>query len=258
VRGGDALEKKLQLISRYQLRGGWTGSLALLVETFGYDADAYRNTYVERMQGARVDTVPFTGTPRLPNRDYVVSVNTPQWTWLGASLLYLWGQDENFEEWASARVRYTTFDVLVHPTDRLRIAPSGAYAEIAHRTDRDVVKTQRVLRLKTEYQISRPLFVRVVGELDGLDVLPLRDESRTNGALLFRNPDGTFTRSTRTLERSFRADWLLAWQPGPGTVFFAGYGNSVEPGGTSLGDLFGRRYRRSDAFFVKASYLWRI
>jgi hypothetical protein len=205
-----------------------------------------------------VDTVSFTGTPRLPNRDYVISVNTPQWKWLGASVLYLWGQDDNFDEWASARVRYSTVDALIHPTDLLRIAPSVQYAEIARRTTGAVVKSQRVLRLKTEYQISRPLFVRVVHEYDALDLLALRDDSRTGGALLFRNPDGTFARSTRTLGRSFRADWLLAWQPGPGTVLFAGYGDSVEPGGTSLDDLFGRRYRRSDAFFLKASYLWRL
>jgi uncharacterized protein DUF5916 len=258
VRGDDALEKKLHLISRYQLRGGWTGSFSLLLEKFGYDPDAYRDTYVERVQGTQVDTVPFTGTPRIPNRDYVVSLGTPQWSWLGASVLYLWGQDENFDEWASANVRYLLIDALVHPTDRFRVVPSVAYASIARRTTGEIVKKQRVVRVKTEYQIARPLLARIVGEFAGLDRLPLRDDSRTNGALLFRNEDGTFTRSTETLERSFRAEWLLAWQPSPGTVFFAGYGSNAEPRATSLGDFFGQRYRTSDIYFLKASYLWRL
>ncbi|HEX6534978.1 MAG TPA: DUF5916 domain-containing protein [Gemmatimonadaceae bacterium] len=259
VRGRDALEKKLHLVGRYQLRGGWTGSLALLLETFGYDPDPYRSTFVEVTDGARVDTVPFRGRPRLPNRDYVVSLGTPQWKWFTASALYLWGQDDNFDEWASADVRYATFDLLIHPTERLRIAPSGTYARVARQTTGEVVKKQRVYRVKAEYQITQPLFVRVVGEFDGLDRLPLRDDSRTNGPLLFRAPDGTFTRSARTVQRNFRTDVLLAWQPGPGTVFFAGYGASAEPDeGASWRTFFDRRYRQSETFFVKASYLLRL
>jgi uncharacterized protein DUF5916 len=254
----DALEKKLHLITRYQLRGGWTGSAAVLVERFGYDPDAYRSTFVEVARPGGADTVPFRGTPRLPNRDYVLTLDTPQWKWLAANAIYLWGQDDNFDEWASADVRYVNASLLLHPTERLRIAPSGVYAQVARQTTGDIVKMQRVYRLKTEYQITPAIFARVVSELEGLDRLALRDESRTNGPLLFRSPDGTLTRSIRTLQRTVRTDWLLAWQPGPGRVFFAGYGNNAEPDETTLSAFFGRRFRRTESFFVKASYLWRM
>jgi hypothetical protein len=257
VGGHDALEKKLHLVSRYRLRGGWSASAALLVETFGYDADAYRGTFVERRTATALDTVPFDGGARLPNRDWVASLGTPQWKWLTANALYLWGQDDNFDEWASAHVRYVIVDALIHPTERLRVAPSASLAQVARKESGETVKSQRVYRVKAEYQLSAPLFVRLVGEFDGLDRLALRDDGRTDGALLFRAADGTLTRSARTLRREMRVDWLLAWQPGPGTVFFAGYGATADPVGSSFGTLFGRRDRRSEAFFVKASYLLR-
>jgi hypothetical protein len=257
VRRGDALEKKLHLVSRYQFRGGWTGSLALLVEKFGYDPDAYRSTFVEVRDGAGLDTVPFRGTPRLPNRDWVASVGTPQWSWLSANALILRGRDDDFDEWAPADIQYVSVDALIHPTERVRVAPNVAVALVHRPSSGEVVRAQRIYRLKAEYQLSAPLFVRVVTEFDGFDRLALRDEGRTDGPLLFRAADGSLTRSTRTRQRGVRTDWLLAWQPGPGTVFFAGYGAASEPRGSSFGALFGRRDRQSDALFLKASYLIR-
>ncbi|MBM3907310.1 MAG: hypothetical protein FJ363_04420, partial [Gemmatimonadetes bacterium] len=53
---------------------------------------------------------------------------------------------------------------------------------------------------------------------------------------------------------SFRADWLVMYQPQPGTVFYVGYGaRMTEPEPMKFRDLV----RRDDAFFVKASYLFR-
>jgi hypothetical protein len=258
VEGRDAIEKKLQLITRYQLRGGWTGALSLLVETFGFDPDLYRNTYVARNTGARIDTVLLSGPGRIPNRDFVVALNTPQWSWFSLNLLYLWGHDEDFDEWASADVKYSTIDALLRPTERIRITPSIGYVAVARRTSGETQRTQRVARLTTEYQLARPLFVRMIGEFDELDLLSLRDEGRSNDPLLMRNPDGTFTPLDRSLSRAFHGQWLLAWQPNPGTVFFAGYGNNAEPKANSLAGFLGRRYRQSDVLFFKASYLWRL
>ena len=56
--------------------------------------------------------------------------------------------------------------------------------------------------------------------------------------------------------KSFRADWLFSYQPTPGTVLFAGYGNT-------LADLdedprTARLRRTADGFFLKLSYLFRL
>lgn len=56
--------------------------------------------------------------------------------------------------------------------------------------------------------------------------------------------------------RSFRNDWLFSYQPRPGTVLFAGYGNTLANAGT---DPLSQDLRRTrDGFFLKLSYLFRM
>ena len=53
---------------------------------------------------------------------------------------------------------------------------------------------------------------------------------------------------------AFRVDVLFSYKPTPGTVFFFGYGASLtEPDAFRFQNLT----RRSDGFFLKASYLFR-
>ena len=70
-----------------------------------------------------------------------------------------------------------------------------------------------------------------------------------------RNATGGYDRLVGSRSNRLRVDALFAWQPTPGTVFFAGYGSSVLDE-----DPFAfRRLRRSnDGFFVKFSYLFRL
>ena len=263
----DAIEKKFHINTHMQLRGGWNAGFSLLLETFGYDSDLFPGTYVERVQGSVIDTVPFTGTPRIPNRDWVVSMATPQWQRFSMNALYLWGNDENFYEWASSFIVYSSVGALIRPTDKLRISPSWQYQSYNRRTTGDIVESARITRVKTEYQIARPLFFRIVGQYTAADRLALRDESRTNGRLLFMQPDGTLMASTPERDHTFRADWLFSYQPNPGTVFFAGYGSTYFRTDTNPADLTRRWHtedlvagarRTTDAFFVKASYLLRM
>ncbi|HKW08776.1 MAG TPA: DUF5916 domain-containing protein [Gemmatimonadaceae bacterium] len=265
--GRDAIEKKFHINTHFQLRGGWNAGFSLLLETFGYDSDLFPSTYVERVRGALVDTIPFTGTPRLPNRDWVVSMATPQWQRFSMNALYLWGQDENFYEWASSFIVYSSVGALVRPTDKLRISPSWQYQSYNRRTTEELVASARDTRVKAEYQIARPLFFRIVGEYTAADRLALRDESRTNGQLLYKQPNGSFVASTPARDHMFRADWLISYQPNPGTVFFAGYGSTYardESDPALLAqrwrteDLLAGARRTTDAFFVKASYLLRM
>jgi hypothetical protein len=263
----DAIEKKFHINTHLQLRGGWSAGFSLLLETFGYDAELFPNAYVERVQGAVVDTVTFSGTARIPNRDWVVSLGTPQWQRFSMNALYLWGNDENFYEWASSFIVYSSVSALVRPTDKLRISPSWQYQSYNRRTSGEIVESARITRIKTEYQIARPLFFRIVGEYTAADRLALRDESRTNGRLLFMLPGGTFAASTPERDHTLRADWLVSYQPNPGTVFFAGYGSTylrADSDPTQLTqrwrstDLLAGARRTGDAFFIKASYLLRM
>jgi hypothetical protein len=257
-RGRPALERKLHLTSTAQLRGGWSGGASVLVEEFRFDPDLYADYRVDLPRGdgtARRDTVPFVGTPALPNLDWVLTLNTPQFRRFSGTAFVIWGRDENFFEWASGDILFATLAGTVRPTDRLRLELQYQQQRFARPSDGSVVSVRHIPRAKLEYQVARPVFVRVVGQYIATARDSLRDDSRTNAPLLIRRGDGTFARQPAERSGSFRGDALFSWQPNPGTVFFAGYGSTLaDPRDTRLGAL----RRVQDGFFVKYSYLWRV
>jgi len=100
--------------------------------------------------------------------------------------------------------------------------------------------------------MTRAVFIRFVGQYDGLRVDELRDDSRTDDQILIRTATG-FRRATPIDRGGLRADWLFSYQPNPGTVLFLGYGANVGSAEFRPSDL----QRTSDGFFVKLSYLFR-
>ncbi|MGQ0712557.1 MAG: DUF5916 domain-containing protein [Gemmatimonadaceae bacterium] len=256
TRGGDAQDKKAHLNTTTSFRGGWTLVASLLVETFGYDAQLYSGIHVEvPLPGGGVDTIPFTGTADLPNLDYVLDIGTPEWKRGSASLFVVWGKDENFDEWSSADILIGTLSGDWRPTEKVRVNATYNMQQYKRRTDGSTVRVRRIPRLKLEYQLARPLFVRLVGEYDAVEVDSLRDDSRTNGALLVPDGVGGFERTTAFSSNVFRGDFLFSYQPLPGTVVFLGYGSVMDE---SRELHFRGLERRSDGWFVKGSYLFRL
>jgi len=99
--------------------------------------------------------------------------------------------------------------------------------------------------------VTRSVFVRVVTQYTATTRSALLDP-RTGDVLLI-STDSTFAPSVLSAANGLRTDWLFSYRPSPGTVFFAGYGNSM----TEPDPLAFRRLRRtSDGFFVKLSYLF--
>jgi hypothetical protein len=256
--GQGVRDQKVHFDLNARLRGGWQASASLLLEKFGYDRRIYGSYALEvpGPGGVGLDTVAFTGTPRIPNRDYVASLATPSWQNFSANLFVLAGQDENFFEWASAEIVFADFGLLWRPTDQLRIEGRYRQNQYRRRSDHTLVARQRIPRLKVEYQIARPLFVRLVGEYNAYQQDSLRDNSRTEAPILIYNPaTGNYQRTAAFRDNSFRGDVLVSFTPVPGTVLFAGYGSTMtEPEPFSFSDF----RRRSDGFFLKGSYLFRL
>lgn len=254
---GDARDKKIHFNADANLRGGWTVGASLLLETFGYDPGYYGTLYrIEAPRaGGGFDTLAFTGTPRLPNRDWVFRVGTPRFKYVQASAAVIRGIDENFHEWASADIWYVSGTLNVRASERLRIDGTYLMQDFVRRTDGSLVAIVRIPRLKAEYQVSRPFFVRLIGEYYSESVDALRDDSRTGHPLLARAGDGTYVRTAPRRTSRVRGDALLAYTPSPGTVFYLGYGAQMtEP----VPFKFEGLRRVNDAFFLKASYLFRM
>jgi hypothetical protein len=109
-------EEKMHFNGNLRLRGGWTAGASLLVEAFGYPEEVYSGYRI--LVGT--DTVPFVGRPKIPNRDYVLQVATPEFSTFSANAFVLWGHDENFYEWASGAITFFNAGLDWRPTDQLR------------------------------------------------------------------------------------------------------------------------------------------
>ena len=236
-------------------RGGWSVNAALLVETFGYDSTLYPGYRIEVPRpGGGLDTIPFTGTPHLPNVDLQLTASTPQTKYWDAQLSFIGGKDENFYEWSNGNVLVATLTVNLRPSEKFRINAIWKENKYWRRTDNSVVGDVRVPRLKVEYQLTREIYFRYVGQFSATYADSLRDDSRTNDPLL-ACATGACHRIAMVNSNSLRNDYLFSYSPVPGTVLFVGYG------GTQVGDrpiTLDGLHRTTDGFFVKGSYLLRM
>ena len=259
--GGDGiLDEQLHFNLNTTLRGGWNLTGSLLLETFGYPHEIYGGYRIERPRpGGGADTVAFAGRPRIPNRDYVLSFETPEFQHFSGNAFILWGNDENFFEWSPGRIIISNFGLTWRPTGKLRLDGTYALQQVRRVSDGSLVHVAHLSRLKVEYQLSRPIFLRLVGEYGREKQDSLRDDTRTEAPLLIFDPAaGDFVRTRASTRSSFRGDVLFSYQPNPGTVAFLGYGSTLlDPLDPTSPRVSGLR-RHEDGFFLKLSYLFHL
>ena len=259
--GRRSLERKLHPTLLWTLRGGWSFSVALLLESFAADPSLYAGyALAVPRAGGGIDTIPYFG-PRLkdlPNTDLSFNFNSPQVHGVELDGFLIYGKDENFFEWSNATIWYGNLTAAIRPTPRLRFDGTLALRNYERKTDGSTVGATWIPRLKIEYQVSRPVFLRLVGEYASDRHGDLRDDSRTNAPILIRDPtDGIYKRELALASQTntFRVDWLFSYQPTPGTVFFAGYGSTLAE---DRAFAFSRLSRQRDGFFTKLSYNFRL
>ena len=257
VNGQESQDRKLHFNNNFVLKGGWQTGGSVLIETFGFDDRLYADYAIERTTPTGdVEYLPFTGVPRIANLDYVFTLNTPDFSTFSGSVFLLWGRDENFFEWSPADIVFARYNADWRPTDQLRVSAGYQLQSYRRRSDDTMVVVRHIPRLKLEYQLSRAIFLRWIGEYDANEQDTLRDDTRTELPIVVRNPaTGVFERQPGFQENRFRNDWLFSYQPTPGTVLFAGYGSTVsEPRNLRFTEF----RRLTDGFFLKFSYLFRL
>ena len=256
VAGRGAQDRRLHLKSSFALRGGWSTGSVVMIESFGYDKEYYADYAVEWPTPNGVEARPFVGTPALRNLDFEFTLNTPAFSGFSGSVFYLFGRDDNFFEWSPADIVFASVSGKFRPTDQLRLEAGYQLQQYKRRSDGSIVGVRKIPRLRVEYQLTRSIFLRLIGEYDANWQDDLRDDSRTNFPLLIRNSaTGAYERAEGSQRNVFRTDWLFSYQPTPGTVIFAGYGSLADE---PLGLRFSRLRRTSDGFFLKVSYLFRL
>ena len=269
VAGQDMLEKKLHFNNNLVLRGGWNVGASVLTESFGFDPDLYSDLYIQLPPagGGATTYVPFYGPGRISNLDYVLSVTTPNFRRMSANVLYVWGRDENFFEWAPSDIRFISGSISLRPTEQLRITTSYTEQSYERVADGTMAGITRIPRVRAEYQITRSIFVRAVGEYRADFADDLRHTGQTEMPLYREVSPGGFVRARGYVTvndrpnhvNSFRPELLFSYLPSPGTVIYAGYGGTMlEPDAFRLGRGVSELRRQNDALFVKLSYLFRV
>lgn len=255
IHGREVQDAKSRVGITGAFRGGWQVTPGLLVESFAYDSTLYRGYYVQRPRtsGVGFDTVKFTGTPRLPNVDAQLDASTPQFKYGAAGMSVIWGKDENFYEWSNANIVISNYRLDLRPTQKFRISANYQESRYNRRTDGSLVALIRIPRLKIEYQLTRTILFRYVGQYESDYRDALRDDSRTNTPLL--KCVTVCSAIAGSDYASLRTDWLFAYQGIPGTVFFMGYGVTD---GAAAPQRFNDLRAQNNGFFLKGSYLYRV
>lgn len=239
--GRSLLEDHASAQLSLNVRGGWTIGLSPKLSSYAFNPSDYAQ-YQD-----------FTPSNRIESLVSGFSIATPYFRRWDASVSTTAGTDVDFLETSRVRRQDYSATLDLRPTERLRVAATYVSSAFYRRLDGVHSASTRIPRLKVEYQLARPIFVRVVSQYTATSHDALRDP-RTGEILLLAN-DGSPTPSTPNVSNALRTDWLFSYQPTPGTVFFLGYGGSM----TEADPLaFTRLRRTSDAFFVKASYVFRL
>ena len=231
------------------LRGGWQVGGSLSRNFFSYEPSRYSGYTVETGAGTAVDTLPFEVPGQERNQwGGSLRVTTPTYRQFTATASLGGGRVPIFLEAAPGTSYRVDGSVDLRPTAALRASLQFSRLALNRRRDGSRVSTETIPRIKVEYQVTRALFVRVVGQYDALRTAPMVD--RQGRPILVGG-----VRSPGASSNEFRMDWLFSYRPGPGTLLYFGYGSTMhEPRQFRFGDLS----RTADGFFGKVSYVFRM
>ena len=227
-------------------RGGWRLNWGLFRQLVIFDRAQFAGLETQVSPGT---FAPYDAPRELSNLwGDSLSLSTPVFSRFRATLGAARFATPIFFEGSEGDATRITAALNVRPTPNIRIEALAVALRIDR--DRDGSEFARTIipRLKIEYQPRRALFFRAIGEWRDDRQDALRD-ART-GLPLYRGDEAVLPFEEKTL----RADWLISYEPTPGTVAFFGYGSTLEaPAGAS----WSRVRRSADGLFVKVAYQFR-
>jgi hypothetical protein len=234
------------------LRGGWSlgGNMARNFYSFApadYDSFTVETTLPVLPPG--LDTVPFiVPGPERGVFSGSLRATTPTYRMFTLSANVGFGETVIFREAAPGRNLRIGATLDLRPWSALRVAFQMNKQHITRARDGSRFSDEIIPRLKIEYQLTRAIFFRFVGQYTARERDALYD--RDGNPILISN-----VLQTATVTNEFRTDWLFSYRPTPGTLLYLGYGSTMtEPDAFQFHDL----QRTADGFFGKVSYLFRL
>ncbi len=237
------------------LRGWWQPNASLARQFYRFDATSigYGGTpygaYRVRPSPADTTTAPFAVAAGLNDLfTWSAGLTTPTWRQFTGTASVGGGAVAIFPEASRGTQTSVSGELDLRPTPAIRVA--AQYSRLVlHRRDGSWFSSEDIPRLKVEYQATRSIFFRVVGQYTSLRGDALRDPATGGAIVIGGSPVGPTSIS------DLRVDWLFSYRPSPGTLLYLGYGASCsafEPA-CAVGR---QRSRTSDGLFAKLSYLF--
>lgn len=243
IEGGESISPSATL------RGGWSIGGNGGRNFFTYLPGDYVGYQVQTIgQGGPV-TAPFVVPGK--ERDLFggsVRATTPTWRLVTFAANVSYGETAIFREAAPGTQLSLTATMDLRPAPATRVSFTATRRTIDRRRDGSRFSSETIPRLKVEYQLTRAIFFRFVGQYTARELAALLDRA---GDQIIINGTPTTASSTR----EFRMDWLFSYRPTPGTLVYAGYGSTMDaPDAYTSRDLT----RSADGFFGKVSWLFRL
>ncbi len=247
--GRPVIETAESISPSATLRGGWQLSGSFGRNSFAYDPSAYSGYTLSR-EG---DDPRPPGEFIVPGRERdqlggSFRVTSPTLRFFSATAGLTRGETPIFREAAPGLSTRIDGALELRPTTALRTTLQFSRLTLDRSRDGSRFSSETIPRIKSEYQVTRALFLRLVGQYSARSRTPLVD--RLGRQILV---GGVADNGTEVNE--FSMDWLFSYRPTPGTLAYFGYGSTMEePDGFSFSNL----KRTRDGFFGKLSYLIRF
>jgi hypothetical protein len=243
--GDGTIEGGESIFPSATLKGGWRLSGSINRDYFDYIPGFYTDYTVEQAG----DTLAFA----LPDGEGSqwsgsFGITTPTYRVFTATASVNYGQVPIFAEAAPGHALRVSGTLDLRPTPGLRTTLQFVRLRLNRARDGSRFSSETIPRAKVEYQLSRAIFFRLVGQYTARERSSLQDRS---GAPILLGG----VRDEGGVSNEFRMDWLFSYRPVPGTLVYLGYGSTMqEPEEFRFRNL----ERTSDGFFAKVSYLFRL
>jgi hypothetical protein len=245
----DAYEGQESINNMFRFRGGWTGSLNGSRNFFTFDPRAYSSLYIVGPDGLQPYLPPDDQVTGLKNVS--LTVTTPTFRKFNATTTVARNEVAIFAEGSTGRELRATAGLTLRPSKSIRSEATMTLSQIDRDADGSEYARTVIPRLKVEYQPTRALFFRVVSQYQAQRTSGLK--TPTGDQIFLQNGSPVTGGDLGTLQ----TDWLVSYEPTPGTVAFFGYGDTRDTFDAGDSSSFSDLRRRSDGFFVKIAYQWR-
>jgi len=243
--GRPLIESTESITPTATLSGGWQLSGAITRNGFAYAPSDYSGLTVTKNSGVAPFVVPgFEGNQLAGS----FRVTTPTLRFISATSSVTRGSTPIFREAAPGTSTRVDGAIDLRPTTALRNSIQFSSLILNRSRDGSRFSSETIPRIKTEYQVTPAIFLRLVGQYAARSRSPLED--RDGNPILIGG-----TADSGTSSNEFTMDWLFSYRPIPGTLVYLGYGSIMdEPNEFRFRGL----RRTNDGFFGKLSYLFRF